>query len=350
MNFDCGSSDSSDEIYDWMLLNFIEENKTMQVVEDAIRVVAPSATKQRVTKGSNSKKTRTFLPRDREGADDRLISDYFSNTPLYDDKKFRRRFLMQKHVFIRIVDTLTEADDFFKQRPDATGRLGASPLQKCTAAIRMLAYDTSADHVDEYLKYQCTQRSPVFDDLLNGRSPQISYVENGNTYTQGYYLTDGIYPKWAGVMDAITAPQKAKKKLFSKRQESVRKDVERAFGVLQARFAIIRNLALVWTPEILWKIMMVCIIMHNMIVEDERESYQNYRDPCDDLAEEQPENVAGSSTGNAKGPFLVTRRQFTERNLNHFMARREDLRNKQMHMRLKNDLEHIWRKYQGSIS
>jgi len=36
-------------------------------------------------------------------------------------------------------------------------------------------------------------------------------------------------------------PQGAKAKLFAECQESVRKEVERAFGILQARFAIIRG-------------------------------------------------------------------------------------------------------------
>ena len=39
------------------------------------------------------------------------------------------------------------------------------------------------------------QRSPVFDDLLTGRAPEVQYIVNGKTYTMGYYLTNGIYPK-----------------------------------------------------------------------------------------------------------------------------------------------------------
>jgi len=35
---------------------------------------------------------------------------------------------------------------------DAAEKLGLSPLTKCTAAMRMLAYGVAADCVDEYLK------------------------------------------------------------------------------------------------------------------------------------------------------------------------------------------------------
>lgn len=54
-------------------------------------------------------------------------------------------------------------------------------------------------------------------------------------------------------------------------QESVRKDVERAFGVLQARFAIVQGPARLWSQSNLHSIMKACIILHNMIVEDERD-------------------------------------------------------------------------------
>jgi len=49
--------------------------------------------------------------------------------------------------------------------------------------------------------------------------------------------------------------------------------VERAFGVLQSRFAIIRGLACAWRMETLKHINYACIILHNMIVEDERHAY-----------------------------------------------------------------------------
>lgn len=46
------------------------------------------------------------------------------------------------------------------------------------------------------------------------------------------------------------------------------------FGGLQTRFAIIRNPTRQWHRETLADIMYACIILHNMIVEDERDTYQ----------------------------------------------------------------------------
>jgi hypothetical protein len=52
-------------------------------------------------------------------------------------------------------------------------------------------------------------------------------------YKMGYYLADGIYPEWQILMKTISEPQSEKQKLYAKRQESRRKDVERGFGGVQ---------------------------------------------------------------------------------------------------------------------
>ncbi|KAK2640824.1 hypothetical protein Ddye_022587 [Dipteronia dyeriana] len=63
----------------------------------------------------------------------------------------------------------------------------------------------------------------------------------------------------------------SQKKLFAMKQEACRKDVERAFGVLQSRFAIVAGPARFRHKHILHDIMTTCIIMHNMIIVDERD-------------------------------------------------------------------------------
>src|SRR5438105_1376796 len=59
---------------------------------------------------------------------------------------------MRKSLFLKIVDDLTAANDFFKKKRDAVGHLGFSPKQKCTIAIKMLAYGHGADALDDGLR------------------------------------------------------------------------------------------------------------------------------------------------------------------------------------------------------
>jgi hypothetical protein len=114
------------------------------------------------------------------------------------------------------------------------------------------------------------QRSPVFDDLANGNTPPVEFTVNGNPYNLGYYLADGIYPNWATLVKSISAPISPKESTFAEQQEKCRKDVERFFGVFQAKWKIMHNAARLWSPEDLNSIVRACIILHNMVIENER--------------------------------------------------------------------------------
>jgi hypothetical protein len=86
--------------------------------------------------------------------------------------------------------------------------------------------------------------------MQNGRiTPQVSYEINGNPYDKGYYLADSIYHFWATFVKTVRSPADEKCKRFAKEQEAARKDVKRAFGVLQSRCAIVRYPARTWSPE-----------------------------------------------------------------------------------------------------
>ena len=89
-------------------------------------------------------------------------------------------------------------------------------------------------------------RSPLFKNLLNWESPECHFTINGHHYNRGYYLADGIYPDWAVFIKILSKPQGLEQKHFTKMQEACHKDVERAFGVLQACFAIVACPAQGW--------------------------------------------------------------------------------------------------------
>ncbi|XP_057250101.1 uncharacterized protein LOC130591183 [Beta vulgaris subsp. vulgaris] len=291
------------------------------------------------------------------------------------------------------MNAVAAKDKFFQQLPDATGKLGASTHQKCTAALRCLAYGSASDAVDEYIKIaestakECLvhfvqgirkvftteylrslqsvasgdlwiwhaffgtpgtcndinvlARSPVFDDLYQGRAPEVTFNVNGNTYNRGYYLTDGIYPKWAVFMPAIRLPLSPVDELFTKRQESVRKDVERAFGVLQARFAIIQRPSLIWDEHLMWEIMLACIILHNMIVEDERDTYLNYQDASD--FEQENASIASTSSSHRLETFSVQPGRYNDIGMQQYLQNRADAWDRDVHNSLQKDLaQHIW--------
>ncbi|ETV63799.1 hypothetical protein H257_19270 [Aphanomyces astaci] len=83
---------------------------------------------------------------------DRLYQDYFAPNAVYNERLFRRRFRMQRELFIRIVQGIKTHDEYFEQRFNALNVPGLSTLQKITAAIRQLAYGTPADACDEYIR------------------------------------------------------------------------------------------------------------------------------------------------------------------------------------------------------
>nr|GFA84665.1 hypothetical protein [Tanacetum cinerariifolium] len=75
--------------------------------------------------------------------------------------------------------------------------------------------------------------SNLFGNVLDDVTPECPFTVNGHTYNRGCYLADGICPTWAAFVKSYTIAQTAPDLTFKRAQESARKDIERAFGVLQ---------------------------------------------------------------------------------------------------------------------
>ncbi|XP_062098508.1 uncharacterized protein LOC133804360 [Humulus lupulus] len=386
---------------------------------------------------------RAHIDRGHVEGHQRLFDDYFSDEPVYTEYQFRRRFRMRRHVFLRIVQALENHSEYFHTRFDAVGRRGLSPLQKCTAAMRMLAYGAPADYVDEYVrigettaieclvnfvrgvndifgteylrrpnagdirrllqigevrgfpgmlgsidcmhwewkncpvawKGQFTRgdhgraiimleavasqdlwiwhaffgvpgsnndlnvlnQSPLFTEILQGQAPRVEFTINGTQFNKGYYLADGIYPEWGTFVKTIPLPQGEKRKLFAQCQEAVRKDVERAFGVLQSRFAIVRGPARFWQRDVLKDIMYACIILHNIIVEDERDAYESL---VDFNYDDGPTNTPTVEV--LHGPIS---------DFPTMLQGNAEIRDRNIHRNLQTDLvEHIWSKFGNNFN
>jgi hypothetical protein len=120
----------------------------------------------------------------------------------------------------------------------------------------------------------------------------------------------------------IRNPEGRAEAKFAKAQEAAQKDIERAFGVLQARFAIVRGPSRFWDNGTL--IMTTCVILHNMIIEDDK--YLNLEFFFDNV---------GTCVKPSKNPDKI---QETVRNI----------KNRATHRRLKEDLiRYHWRRHGG---
>ena len=113
--------------------------------------------------------------------------------------------------------------------------------------------------------------SPLIQSILRGDylfrlEEGFKLTEKGPERTQLYLLGDGIYPNWPLFAKPIHQPTDEGQKCYTKRQEAIRKDIERCFGVMQARFEIIRRENRRWDKNEVVMISEVCSILHNMII------------------------------------------------------------------------------------
>jgi hypothetical protein len=53
-----------------------------------------------------------------------VYSNYFADNAINTPKEFRRRFRINKELFMKIVQSVREYDDYFKYKKDCTGKWG----------------------------------------------------------------------------------------------------------------------------------------------------------------------------------------------------------------------------------
>ncbi|KAI5311015.1 hypothetical protein L3X38_026304 [Prunus dulcis] len=78
-----------------------------------------------------------------------LLEDYFIPNSCTLVLIFEGRYRMHPHLFNKIMHDVRNYDAYFVQKYDAVGVLGLLQEQKLTSSLRILAFGTSADKVDE---------------------------------------------------------------------------------------------------------------------------------------------------------------------------------------------------------
>jgi Plant transposon protein len=196
--------------------------------------------------------------------------------------------------------------------------------------------------------------SPFLDSLIDGSFNLLEagctpYTIGNQSFKQLFILVDGVYPQFSRFVQGYKMPIGERQKRFTEWQEAVRKDIERAFAVLQGRWQCIARPLHQLDLGLIGLEVCACLILHNMGVSDRvmegdvrarynpansvhelQESTIRVRHPRD-LAENQapvPANLmarSGAAQGDAENMAMVTRSE-----------RWTHLRNLQEHIRLFN--------------
>ncbi|XP_020179846.3 uncharacterized protein [Aegilops tauschii subsp. strangulata] len=249
---------------------------------------------------------------------------------------------MRKTVFDRLFHGVLSYDDYFILKKDVVGTIGFSGYHKCTATLRMLAHGMAADSWDEYLRMSERTfgdamvsfatvvvgvfrprylREPTVADterllaiseargwpgLLGSLDCMHWKWENCPKALQGQYrghvkkptiILEAVAPQdlWIwhaffgmpGSPSGINVLQRSP--LFARLTEGKAHPYQTVNGheynMSYYLVDVVRGPAKQWDLYTLWEVMKCCVIMHNIIVEDEGDDaaaaleFENMGDP-----------------------------------------------------------------------
>jgi hypothetical protein len=132
------SSDMNDQI-DMTLSSALEQAMSIHTTEEVGSSSAPRSECRRCNVNRDHKVT--YLS---------LHHDYFNDDCVY--PYFHQRYYMQRSLFLSTMNKLSETSPYITEKYDVTTCIGLTLLQNYTTALCQLAYDMTANTIDEYLK------------------------------------------------------------------------------------------------------------------------------------------------------------------------------------------------------
>ena len=115
--------------------------------------------------------------------------------------------------------------------------------------------------------------SPLPEAFINGEmakleTPVVPYKIGEEEFNQLYLLVDGIYPSFSRFVKGYKEPIGDFELALTTWQESARKDIERAFGVLQLKFQCVARPIKLRALKRIEAMVTTALILHNMCVSD----------------------------------------------------------------------------------
>jgi Plant transposon protein len=149
------------------------------------------------------------------------------------------------------------------------------------------------------------EQSPLHKDMLDGtfhRDVDFDFEVNNQQFFRLFYLADGIYPTCSRFCKTLSEAIGPKKKAYAAWQEAARKDIERAFGVLQRKFHILRKPFEQWHVEPIKDIVYTTLILHNwMVTERVHNDEQEHGDFYEPAAADHPLNQPAAEDQELEG-------------------------------------------------
>jgi hypothetical protein len=105
-------------------------------------------------------------------------------------------------------------------------------------------------------------------DAIEREAGVVPYKISDSEFDALFLLVDGIYPKYSRFVKGIKDPINEQECAYTGWQEAARKDIERAFGVLQCQWQFMRKPVELLDLELVTMRVKSCLILHNMGVSD----------------------------------------------------------------------------------
>lgn len=146
----------------------------------------------------------------------------------------------------------------------------ASLVLEAACDYNLYFWHVNFGHPGTYNDISVLHLSSLYEAFVDGsmEALDVSAMIGGELFKILAYLVDGIYPPLNRFVPGVSCPTTSILKCFTGWQESKRKDIERAFGVFQARCGALAVPLRIHSLEKIGSLVECCLIIHNMAVQE----------------------------------------------------------------------------------